>query len=462
MKTFFVYNQSKEKLQDTLIRILSSEAGQDFEIIYIDNATKDGAWDLANQFAEKFPRRMTISRSKDVLDAQALEQFALHLASGDGDEIIQFNSKKKQYSQYFKKNKNFELPLVSITVHNYNYGEYLEKCLTSIFEQTYPNIEVVLSDNASSDNSWEIAGKFAKTFPNKISLIRNRDNFGPYKNIQNCLLLIRGDLRIELCSDDYLRPDCVGKCVEAFRQHPEIGFVMFHRDIVDENGAVTKEAPFYNGSFLIDGTEQAAVYMMAAVNPSISQICYDTSVRLRMNAEPPMSRWWGARITDFKFCLQYPIAYISEPLLGHRVHSASDSKSTEANLLEIIGPYLLNFYFVDLAKGVLGEKNEVVSRRLGESIKKMATLSLRYASRALIRGETILAGRYFYLTRALDETTVEDSAFKLLDRYFNGTSALEDVLSELRSIPQHVARTTSYPPPPGSQPLQLSVLRGPA
>ena len=48
-------------------------------------------------------------------------------------------------------------PLVTICIPNYNYGRYLRTCLESILKQTYANLEVHFSDNASTDDSYEIA-----------------------------------------------------------------------------------------------------------------------------------------------------------------------------------------------------------------------------------------------------------------------------------------------------------------
>jgi glycosyltransferase involved in cell wall biosynthesis len=451
MRTFILYNQSRKQLRNKLQHIFSGAGDQDFEVVYLDNATKDGAWDVANEFADRYPGKLTLSRGAKRWDRSFLRSFAQHLSSDkDGAKLA------KRDESAAKKKKKFIRPLVSIVVYNYNYGRFLKKCLSSIFEQTYPHIEVAFSDNGSSDDSWKIALEFAKKYPGRMTLTRNRENFGPFKNFVNCQMTQTGDLRIELGSDDYLRADCVEKCVDAFRHNRDVGFVMYHRDIVDFDGQITPEVPFYDGSFLIDGVEQAAVYLMASVNPSMSQVCYDSSIKLRPSDETPLSRWWGNRITDFTICLNFRIAYIAEPLLGHRVHNENDSKYTEATLLEIFGPYLLNVYFVELARNQLAAGSEIIAERLGPSIKKLATLSLRYASRALLRNEAVLAKQYFYLSRALDENITESPVFQLLERLFGGKAEMTDILAELATIPQNVARTTSYPPPKGSLPLQLA------
>ena len=72
-------------------------------------------------------------------------------------------------------------PLVSICVPNYNYGEYLEYCLDSILNQTYPNIEVLFRDNQSTDNSYEIALSYRDKFRDKgfyYNVSQNKRNIG--------------------------------------------------------------------------------------------------------------------------------------------------------------------------------------------------------------------------------------------------------------------------------------------
>lgn len=53
-------------------------------------------------------------------------------------------------------------PLVSILIPNYNYAKYLQHCLDSVVNQTYKNIEIIIQDNASTDNSYEIMLEYQK------------------------------------------------------------------------------------------------------------------------------------------------------------------------------------------------------------------------------------------------------------------------------------------------------------
>jgi len=168
-----------------------------------------------------------------------------------------------------------ESPLVSICVYNYNYGRYLAECLDSIAAQTYDNIEVLFSDNASTDDSWQIAMDFSLRYEGRMALVRNRENFGPKDNLVNCRRNARGKYLLLLCSDDAIKPDFIKRCVTLLEQHPDAAFALVHREIIDKTGKHIDAPPFYDQTCLIDGEEQAAVYMMAAINPSISQVLYN-------------------------------------------------------------------------------------------------------------------------------------------------------------------------------------------
>ena len=69
-------------------------------------------------------------------------------------------------------------PLVTVIVPNYNHAPYLELRLNSIFSQTYQNIEVILLDDASTDGSEAVLGKFHQRYPDKSRLLLNESNSG--------------------------------------------------------------------------------------------------------------------------------------------------------------------------------------------------------------------------------------------------------------------------------------------
>jgi len=345
-----------------------------------------------------------------------------------------------------------ENPLVTILVYNYNYGRYLEECLESLVAQTYKNIEINFSDNASTDDSWEIALKFANKYPGYMTLTKNRKNFGSDANFNNCFINKRGKYFINMCSDDVLLPSFVERCVSVLESDSEIGYVMTHREIIDADSNCKEEPSFYNQSCVISGHEQAAVYMVAAVNPSVSQIMYSSKHIIGKTATGGFaSRWYGTRMLDFNICTEYSMAYIKEPLMQHRLHGLNDSLVAADGLLEVIGAYVLHLQFADIAEPLGMVK---VVERLPASIEKLSKLCLRYCIRGLLKDNFINAKKYFHLSLVLNENIDKEDDFQKLQSYFLAEDSKKgEILKALNQSHGLITRTVSYDPPEGSLPL---------
>src|SRR5206468_1500632 len=97
-------------------------------------------------------------------------------------------------------------PLVSIVIPTKNSGEFLEACLRSIKEQTYTNIEIIVVDNSSSDNTQEIARKYTDKVFTKGPERSAQRNFGAQSSSGDYLLIIDSDME--------LSPNVIAECVE--------------------------------------------------------------------------------------------------------------------------------------------------------------------------------------------------------------------------------------------------------
>ena len=346
---------------------------------------------------------------------------------------------------------DIENPIVSVLVFNYNYGRYLRECLDSILAQTYPNIEICFSDNCSTDDSWQIALEYRDRYPEIFSVAENRLNFGTDSNLINCAHFRMGKYHVLMCSDDIMAPDFLERAVRALEENPHCGYAMVNRSIINEAGAISEEPPFYDRSCIIPGSGQAAVYMVAAVNPSVSQIVYVTC-RYRghgTNATQQLSgRWYGTRFLDFSLCCNYDLVYIKEPLLRHRLHGENDSLQAAGSLIEIIGPFLLAHQFAEIASSYGLNK---VSARLPEAKEKLSSLCLRYCTRFLLNGDEKTGQQYFYLSAALSLSIKDEPLFKVIQSYWESSNLQKKVICDrLQNETSLITRTVSYEPPPGS------------
>ena len=102
----------------------------------------------------------------------------------------------------------FGLPLVSVIIVNYNYGRFLKQAVDSVFEQTYPNIECIIVDNASTDESTDVLLAVSKQYPG-ISILRRSANGGQSLASKEGFEASTGEYVVFLDSDDVLLPSCI-------------------------------------------------------------------------------------------------------------------------------------------------------------------------------------------------------------------------------------------------------------
>jgi hypothetical protein len=265
---------------------------------------------------------------------------------------------------------------------------------------------------------------------------------------------MQGEYFVIFCSDDALEPEYAERCVNALEARPNVGLAIVNRAVIDEHGRRTEEPPFYDQSCIIPGEEQAAVYMMAGVNPSVSQIMYRRAIVDARSATGGLaSRYYGTRIMDFNISIDFDIAYVKEPLLLHRIHSQSDANHADANLLPVIGMYVLNHQFADTASVRNLTK---VTDRLPKSLDKLAHLSVRYSVRSLLAKDEQVALRYFHLAIAINPQLAGDPVWQQLQEYWTADAPRKSsILEQLGSSDNLASRTISYDPPSGSIPIDL-------
>lgn len=458
MKDFiFLFNKSTVELKKGL-EILKAYLDVEVNLILV---VKPSQVELANALSQEFPEIVTISVLPNFEDIDSRMKY-LQSRFIIRKKLIVVNKPLRELAirkfinqkNLVKNNKNIrKAGLVSIAIYNYNYGRYIEKCLDSIFKQTYTNFEVCISDNASDDESWSVISRFIKKYPNKIKAIRNSVNLGPGFNRENAEFLATGEYLLVLTSDDYLDPKFLEKTAKALNTNRDCVFAMVHRDIITSEGKVVREMPFYDQTCRIDGPLQAAVFMMAGVNPSISQIIYRREMigyGSLVGGHVLNVRWFGERIKDFEMCCRHPIIYIKEPLLKNRVHQSSDGSSIDRNLIQAVGQYLLVHQFRDIAAVYEAEK---AVNRLPDAIWKIAMLCLRYSVNFLAHGNHELSKRYLHLSMALKNREYEDKLFEYLyDYHINGN---KKYYNKLVKISETTNRSISYSPPEGFAKIKL-------
>jgi glycosyltransferase involved in cell wall biosynthesis len=132
-------------------------------------------------------------------------------------------------------------PLVSIGIPTYNRATgNLLRVIERSLGQTYKNIEVIVSDNCSSDNTPELVQSIKDP---RMRYIRQETNIGPNNNFNYCLNQARGEYFLLFHDDDMIDEDFVEACIASLQAGQSVGAIFTGVRVIDENDNVLEEHP---------------------------------------------------------------------------------------------------------------------------------------------------------------------------------------------------------------------------
>lgn len=139
--------------------------------------------------------------------------------------------------------KNKNNPLVSIIMPVYNAGLFLVEAIESIINQTYENWELIIIDDASTDNSWKIIKRFKNQYPKKIKVIRLKKNLNKGGDV--CANIgfqkAKGRFIARMDSDDISHSNRLEKQVKFLLNNPDIFMLGSQAWVIDKNGEIIGE-----------------------------------------------------------------------------------------------------------------------------------------------------------------------------------------------------------------------------
>lgn len=117
--------------------------------------------------------------------------------------------------------------LISIIIPIYNVEQYIEECLESVYQQTYPNIEVILVNDCTPDNSMIIANDIAEKYKTKYPtvVVNHKQNKGASEARNNGIKVAKGEYIYFIDSDDIILPDAISILANVANKHKEIELI---------------------------------------------------------------------------------------------------------------------------------------------------------------------------------------------------------------------------------------------
>ena len=126
-------------------------------------------------------------------------------------------------------------PLVSVILTVYNGSKFLRQALESIFSQSYSHFELIVVDDASTDNTPDILANY--TDP-RVHILRNDKNCGPYQSANNGIRLAKGQFVARHDADDVSLPDRFRLQVERMLSEPSLGLLGTSYHLIDSAGKI--------------------------------------------------------------------------------------------------------------------------------------------------------------------------------------------------------------------------------
>ena len=116
---------------------------------------------------------------------------------------------------------------VTVVIPCYNYARYLPQAVASVLGQQGVAVNIVIVDDASTDDSLAVARALARRDP-RVTVIAHRHNAGPVQTFNDGLSVARGEFLVRLDADDLLTPGALSRAVAVMRAHPSVGLVYGH------------------------------------------------------------------------------------------------------------------------------------------------------------------------------------------------------------------------------------------
>ena len=242
-------------------------------------------------------------------------------------------------------------PLVSVVIPTYNRASLLIRAIESVFSQSYKNFEIIVVDDASTDNTREVVSKFLDD--PRVVYIRNEKNMGVSASRNRGIRYGRGEFVAFLDSDDYWLRDKLRKQVEIIMSDDDVGMVYTGERFIDEEGRIIRdEIPKYSG-FVYH-----VLLSKNFISPSSTLLRKEVFEKVGFFREDMNYR------EDYEFFLRvaknYKIAYVKDILTIRYMH-------TKGRLSDDISCRIMSIYkIMDLYKEDFDKNRRSKSRQLYE------------------------------------------------------------------------------------------------
>ena len=279
-------------------------------------------------------------------------------------------------------------PLVSILIPTFNRADYLGEALDSALTQTYKNIEIIVHDDASFDNTPSLLAKYHDP---RLRVIRTKDNHGMLGGWNYIVKKAKGKYIKFLASDDLLDPACVAELVKSSLKYPRAALITCQRKFIDAQGRVVKKMGFARKEIIVDGKTHAHWILTNLRENKIGEptaVLYPTKLVKKVGGYDPTF----SQLADFEYwirLLQFgDLVYVHKSLCSFRTHAGSNTSSAISDGRFITEIFALIKKYDSLLTPA--ERSHVIRQKTLDTLKNIKDLFFQGKFRQALRYSTKL------------------------------------------------------------------------
>ncbi len=238
-------------------------------------------------------------------------------------------------------------PLVTFALLSYNQEKYIRESLEAAFSQTYGNMEILVSDDCSADNTFELISELCKNYtgPHRLVINRNPKNLGLGGHINTVLGMANGELVLFAAGDDVSEASRADEIVNFWLHgNKKLDSIWSDVYIIDENGVLLggKSSPA-SGESARAQTQNMVLSLMGCSHATTKRL-YEKFGALRADIV------YEDRAIAFRALWSGGIGHIGKPLVSYRIHQGSITGQAEAKNDHESAVNLLRGYRVHLRR----------------------------------------------------------------------------------------------------------------
>lgn len=211
-------------------------------------------------------------------------------------------------------------PYVSICVPSFNRAHTIKSAILSVINQTFKDIEIVVVDNASIDNTAEVVASIKDP---RLRYLRNKMNIGLPGNANRCFIEAKGEFILLFEDHDLMHPDMVRQLVELLEREPDMAFAATGIRQINEDGMFLR-----NWVAPLDEVTSSKKFLKRCLSRTTMFFTLTTMIRARKLKSLPIwfdeqHRWYADIDLWLRLASTGSVGYIRNPLLSVRTKEAA-------------------------------------------------------------------------------------------------------------------------------------------